>query len=109
MGSLCGLGQTAPNPVLTTIRYFREEYEAHIRDRYCPAHVCPGLFRYYILDETCTGCGACLRRCPAQAIAGEPKKPHAIVPEKCIYCGACFEVCRFSAVAKARSEGGVDE
>ena len=109
MGALCGLGQTAPNPVLTTIRYFREEYESHIRDRYCQAHVCPGLFRYLILDEKCTGCGVCLRRCPAHAIVGERKKPHTIVPEKCVYCGACFEVCRLSAVAKVRPGGGSDE
>jgi len=108
-GSLCGLGQTAPNPVLTTIRYFRDEYESHIRDHYCPAHVCPGLFQYRIVEETCTGCGACRKACPAKAISGEPKAPHHIDPDKCIHCGACYEVCPVSAIAKVRPDGGSDE
>jgi len=109
MGSLCGLGQTAPNPVLTTIRYFRDEYEAHIRERYCPAHVCPGLFVYRILADVCTGCGACRRACPVKAITGTRKEPHVLDPAKCIYCGACFEVCPVSAVTKQRAAGGSDE
>jgi NADP-reducing hydrogenase subunit HndC len=108
-GSLCGLGQTAPNPVLTTIRYFRHEYESHIREGYCPAHACAGLFSYLVLEDVCIGCGACLRRCPSDAIVGERKKPHSILPEKCTYCGACFEVCPASAVAKVRPAGGSNE
>ena len=98
--SLCGLGQTAPNPVLSNIRYFREEFEAHIRDRKCPAKVCRELLTYSIAGELCTGCGACLRACPAGAVSGEKKKPHAIDPEICIRCGACFDVCRFKAVER---------
>jgi NADH:ubiquinone oxidoreductase subunit F (NADH-binding) len=108
-GSLCGLGQTAPNPVLTTIRYFRDEYEAHIREHYCPAHVCAGLFAYRILAEVCTGCGACRKACPSGAITGERKQPHAIDQAKCVYCGACFEICPASAVTKQRATGGSDE
>jgi NADP-reducing hydrogenase subunit HndC len=108
-GSLCGLGQTAPNPVLTTIRYFRDEYDSHIRAGYCPAHVCAGLFRYLVLEKACTGCGACLRRCPAEAITGERKAPHKILPERCTYCGACFEVCPASAIVKVRPAGGPNE
>ncbi len=98
VASLCGLGQTAPNPILSTLKYFREEYEAHIRDRKCPAKVCKDLLTYSILDATCTGCGACKRACPAGAISGEKKKPHAIDPEKCIKCGACFDTCKFASV-----------
>lgn len=98
--SLCGLGQTAPNPVLSTIRYFRQEYEAHIRDKKCPAKVCKELVRFFIIEETCTGCGACLRACPSGAIAGEKKKPHRIDPAKCIRCAACFDVCKFKSVGR---------
>ncbi len=98
--SLCGLGQTAPNPVLSTIRYFREEYEAHIRDKKCPAKVCRDLLTYYIIEEFCKGCGACLRACPSGAITGEKKKLHKINPDICIKCGACFEVCKFKAVGR---------
>ncbi|MDP2277814.1 MAG: NADH-quinone oxidoreductase subunit NuoF [Nitrospirota bacterium] len=97
--SLCGLGQTAPNPVLSTIKYFRDEYEAHLNGK-CPAAVCKELLTYYILEEFCNGCGACLRACPAKAITGEKKKPHKIDPALCIKCGACFDVCKFKAVGK---------
>jgi len=96
--SLCGLGQTAPNPILSTLKYFRGEYEAHIREKKCPAKVCKDLLTYSIIEEVCTGCGACRRACPAGAIAGDKKKPHRIDPEKCIKCGACFDVCKFASV-----------
>ncbi|HEU68424.1 MAG TPA: 4Fe-4S dicluster domain-containing protein, partial [Candidatus Acetothermia bacterium] len=99
--SLCGLGQTAPNPVLSTLRYFSEEYEAHIRDRSCPAGVCPDLVRYAIDPEACRGCDACRRACPtgaAQGTAGTP--PYRIVDGLCIRCGACFDACPFDAVRK---------
>ena len=97
--SLCGLGQTAPNPVLSTIKYFREEYEAHLQGK-CPAKVCRDLLTYHIIEELCKGCGACLRACPAGAITGEKKKPHEINQDLCIKCGACFEVCKFKAVGR---------
>ena len=96
--SLCGLGQTAPNPVLTTLRYFRDEYEAHIFDRRCPAGQCKELLSYYIDAEACTGCRACKKVCPADAIEGEKKEPHVIIDEKCIACGACLDRCKFDAV-----------
>ncbi len=96
--SLCGLGQTAPNPVLTTLRYFRDEYEAHIFDRRCPAGQCKELLTYYIDAEACTGCRACKKVCPADAIEGEKKEPHVIIDEKCIACGACLDRCKFDAV-----------
>jgi NADH:ubiquinone oxidoreductase subunit F (NADH-binding)/(2Fe-2S) ferredoxin/Pyruvate/2-oxoacid:ferredoxin oxidoreductase delta subunit len=96
--SLCGLGQTAPNPVLSTIRYFRDEYEAHIQEACCPAHVCKSLIQYLIVGEECTGCGRCLRTCPVEAISGAKKEPHLIDQEKCIKCGSCYEVCKFDAV-----------
>ena len=98
-GALCGLGQTAPNPVLTTIRYFRDEYDAHIRDRRCPAHECAALRTYSIDAEKCRGCTACARKCPAKAISGTVKNPHVIDPAKCIKCGACAAACKFGAVA----------
>jgi NADH-quinone oxidoreductase subunit F len=96
--ALCGLGQTAPNPVLSTLRYFRDEYVAHIRDKRCPAGVCRELVRYTILADKCTGCGACLRRCPGGAISGEKKQPHIIDDLKCVRCGACADACKFGAV-----------
>jgi NADH-quinone oxidoreductase subunit F len=96
--SLCALGQTAPNPVLTSIRYFRDEYEAHIRDKKCPARVCRDLITYTIDEEKCTGCMRCLKECPQQAVVGERKKSHRILQEKCIKCGICYEACRFDAV-----------
>ncbi|MCL5238697.1 MAG: NADH-quinone oxidoreductase subunit NuoF [Nitrospirae bacterium] len=98
--SLCGLGQTAPNPVLSTIKYFREEYEAHIKDKQCPAKVCRDLLTYSILEDFCKGCGACMRACPAGAIKGEKKKPHVINAGACIKCGSCFDVCKFKAVSR---------
>ncbi len=91
-GSLCGLGQTAPNPVLTTIRYFRDEYEAHILHNSCPAKQCKEFITYHILDS-CIGCGLCLRNCSANAITGEPKKLHVIDQSLCHKCGVCYEVC----------------
>ncbi|EEB74075.1 NADH-quinone oxidoreductase subunit NuoF [Thermococcus sp. AM4] len=96
-GSLCGLGQTAPNPVLTTLRYFRDEYLAHIEGK-CPAKVCKPLIRYVIIPEKCTGCTACAIFCPANAITGEKLKPHEIDQSACIKCGTCYEVCRFNAI-----------
>ncbi|NPE09591.1 MAG: NADH-quinone oxidoreductase subunit NuoF [Asgard group archaeon] len=96
-GSLCGLGQTAPNPVLTTIRYFKEEYDTHIRQKKCPAKVCKPLLKYSTNDN-CTGCGACLRRCPSDAIEGEKKQLHKINQDLCIKCGACYQVCKFDAI-----------
>jgi NADH:ubiquinone oxidoreductase subunit F (NADH-binding)/(2Fe-2S) ferredoxin/Pyruvate/2-oxoacid:ferredoxin oxidoreductase delta subunit len=98
--SLCALGQTAPNPVLTTISFFRDEYEAHIKDRRCPAHVCGSLFAYQIDASVCTGCGLCKKNCPQDAISGERRQPHEIDQELCIRCGVCFDVCRFDAVVK---------
>lgn len=97
-GALCGLGQTAPNPVLTTIKYFRNEYEAHINDKKCPAKSCPDLLAYTIDADKCRGCTLCAKKCPANAISGEVKSVHRIDPDKCIKCGSCVNVCRFGAV-----------
>ncbi|MFZ3048683.1 MAG: NADH-ubiquinone oxidoreductase-F iron-sulfur binding region domain-containing protein [Desulfatirhabdiaceae bacterium] len=97
--SLCGLGTSAPNPVLTTILYFRDEYEAHIRDKKCPAGVCKPLFHYEIDPEKCTGCGSCAKKCPQEAITGEKKKPHQLDQSKCIKCGICYDTCKFDAIA----------
>ncbi len=96
--SLCGLGLTAPNPVLSTLRYFREEYEAHIKDRKCPAKFCKGLISLSIDPETCTGCGACSKVCPVDAITGEKKRAHQLDGDKCVKCRACYEACKFNAV-----------
>jgi len=96
--SLCGLGATAPNPVLTTLRYFRDEYEAHIRDRRCPGRVCRALISYRIVEEACEGCRACAKQCPSEAIIGEKDTPHQILTDKCVKCGACLEVCPSDAV-----------
>lgn len=96
--SLCGLGQTAPNPVLSTLRYFKDEYEIHIKEKKCPAGVCKALIRYIIVPEKCTGCLACLRICPQGAISGELKKVHTIDQNKCLKCGACLEACQFNAI-----------
>ncbi|MEA1981319.1 MAG: NADH-quinone oxidoreductase subunit NuoF [candidate division Zixibacteria bacterium] len=97
--SLCGLGQTAPNPVLTTLKYFRHEYEAHIKEKKCPAHVCEPLLTFTINDN-CTGCVVCAKACPTDAITGERKEKHFIHQDKCIKCGKCFTVCRFDAIVK---------
>ncbi|MFH1031590.1 MAG: NADH-ubiquinone oxidoreductase-F iron-sulfur binding region domain-containing protein [Chloroflexota bacterium] len=104
--SLCALGQTAPNPVLTTIRYFRDEYEAHVNQKRCPALACKDLISFYILPDKCEGCGICLRNCPSDAIIGGKRMVHVIDQEKCIKCGSCLEVCpqRFAAVAKVSGE-----
>jgi len=99
--SLCGLGQCAPNPVLSTLRYFRHEYEAHIRDKKCPAGVCSALVSYSINPEKCVGCTACRRKCPVTCITGEPKKTHIIDQKACIKCGTCLTVCKFGAVVRS--------
>ena len=97
-GALCGLGQTAPNPVLTTIKYFRNEYEVHINGKKCPAKSCPDLLEYTLDADKCRGCTLCAKKCPANAISGEVKSAHRIDPDKCIKCGSCVSVCRFGAV-----------
>ena len=106
LGSLCGLGQTAPNPVLSTIQYFRDEYEAHIRDRRCPALHCEAMISFYVLADKCQGCGICRRACPADAIAGDRRMVHVIDQDACVKCGTCLDVCpsRFSAVVKVSGE-----
>lgn len=97
-GALCALGSTAPNPVLSTLKYFRDEYVAHVRDKKCPAGVCKALIRFSISEEKCTGCGVCLKKCPTECISGEKKKTHVIDQTKCIKCGVCKESCKFDAI-----------
>ena len=99
--SLCGLGKTVPNPVQSTLRFFRQEYEAHINDKQCPAGVCKALITFSIDPEKCTGCMVCTGNCPQGVISGEKKKVHSIAPAGCIKCGLCFDVCKFGAVRKA--------
>ncbi len=98
LGSLCELGKSAPNPVLSTLRYFRSEYEAHIRDRACPAGICRDLTAYEIIADQCDGCHACFKACPVDAISGTPKELHVIHHDACISCGACFDVCPTEAI-----------
>ena len=98
--ALCGLGQTAPNPVLSTIRYFRDEYEAHIKEKRCPAGACKALAKITIDPEKCKGCSLCSKKCPVGAISGEIKKPFVIDQSKCIKCGVCLATCKFGAISK---------
>ena len=98
--ALCALGQTAPNPVLSTLKYFRDEYEAHVVEKRCPAGVCKKLLRYEIVEDKCKGCTACARKCSVGAISGAVKTPHKIDPQKCIKCGACMDTCKFGAIIK---------
>ena len=104
LASLCGLGQTAPNPVLNNIKYFRDEFEEHIKNKNCRAQVCKNLMKYSITDK-CIGCGVCKRKCPVQCITGEPKKMHVIDQRKCVKCGACFSACKFSAILRGDNSG----
>ncbi|GAU78132.1 NAD-reducing hydrogenase subunit HoxF [Fusibacter sp. 3D3] len=98
--ALCGLGQTAPNPVLSTLEYFYDEYLAHIQDKRCPAGACKALAKYKIDADKCIGCTACARVCPVNCIEGKPKQKHVIDAEKCIACGACYTACKFDAVIR---------
>ena len=99
--SLCGLGQSAPNPVLTTVKYYEDEYIAHIKDKKCPAANCGALVTYNVDAQKCTGCTLCAKACPVDAIAGERKQPHVIDHETCVKCGKCITSCNFDAVYKA--------
>ena len=96
--ALCGLGQTSPNPVISTLEHFYDEYVAHVADKCCPAKRCKPLLTYYINPEICVGCTVCSRNCPADAVVGERKKPHVINPALCVRCGTCIEKCRFKAI-----------
>jgi ferredoxin len=100
VGSLCGLGKTAPNPVLSTLRYFRPEYEAHVFQKRCPAGRCAALLDYCIDPVKCRGCGVCIRKCPSGAISGVRKEAHHINPELCIKCGACAAACKLNAISR---------
>jgi ferredoxin len=100
IGSLCALGKSAPQPVLSTLRFFRDEYLAHIADKKCPTGNCEALSGYKILPAKCKGCGLCAKKCPVEAIAGEIKKPYEIDAEKCVKCGACAQACKFSAIVR---------
>jgi NADH-quinone oxidoreductase subunit F len=100
--ALCGLGQSAANPILSTLRYFREEYQEHAGEGYCRAGRCSGMYRPVVDEEKCAGCGACLAACPAGSIEGGNKKPHRVRPETCLTCGACLAACRFKALAAER-------
>jgi NADH-quinone oxidoreductase subunit F len=99
-GSLCGLGQTAPNPVLTTLKYYRDEYIAHIKDKKCPAGVCTSLLKYEVIEDKCIGCTVCAMKCPVNCISGERKQVHKIDQDACIKCGACYDACKFNAIKK---------
>ncbi|RKZ01187.1 NADH-quinone oxidoreductase subunit J/K, partial [Candidatus Fermentibacteria bacterium] len=98
--SLCGLGQTAPNPVQTTLRYYLDEYKAHIENKKCPAGECEALVEFYILPDKCVGCTLCARNCPVDAITGKAREVHTIDQEKCVKCGKCITSCNFNAVVK---------
>jgi ferredoxin len=101
-GSLCALGQLTPGPVMTSLRFFREEYEAHVHENFCTAGVCAGMFTYEIDPVLCVGCGLCVKPCPEDAITGEKKIPHVINQAQCIQCGACYDVCNLGAVLVKR-------
>jgi ferredoxin len=103
--SLCGLGQTVPNPVLSTLKYFRDEYEEHVRNKRCPALVCKDLIKFNIDKKKCIGCGLCKKNCPVEAISGETKKPHAIDLNKCIKCGICYQICPVEGKAVFKTSG----
>ena len=98
--SLCALGQSAPNPVLSTLRYFRKEYEEHILEKKCSAGVCKALMTYYVIPEKCKGCTLCARNCPVKAISGSVKQPHVIDTSKCVKCGLCMANCKFGAIVR---------
>ncbi|HOV69558.1 MAG TPA: NADH-ubiquinone oxidoreductase-F iron-sulfur binding region domain-containing protein, partial [Clostridia bacterium] len=98
--ALCGLGQTAPNPVMSTLKYFRDEYEAHVKEKRCPAGACKALLRYVIIEDKCVGCSLCSRKCPVEAISGVVKSPFVINHDKCIKCGVCMDTCKFNAITK---------
>ena len=106
-GALCGLGQTAPNPVLSTIKYFRDEYEAHVKEHRCPSGVCKAMLKYTIISDKCKGCSLCSKKCPVSAISGEIKKPYLIDQSKCIKCGVCMDVCKFAAIEEIRGESEI--